>query len=132
MSRFGIVPISLIRKRGDTPADWVPDYRSVTFHFPGGNLNETHTLGQGPLKLTATVRLADSDAFTRFLALVNTRQTLRMDYHATAFGGDRDGQEFGALYKDFDGVFLNAPTNILRRLGGQIDLDVVFEREPSS
>lgn len=130
MSRFGTVPITLIRRGGEQRADWQPDYRSVTFTFPGGTFSETQTLGQGPMRLKATVRLADDAALARFLALVHTRQTLRMDYHATAFAGDRDGQELGALYKDFDGVFLADLANILYRFGGAVELDVEFQREP--
>lgn len=130
MSRFGTVPITMIRRRGETPTEWTPDYKSVTFHFPGGNVSETQTLGQGKMRLEVLVRLADTATFERFMALMNTEQTLRMDYHATAYSGDREGQEFRNLYKEFDNVFATSPTNIRRRLGGQVDLNVVFERSP--
>lgn len=132
MSRFGTVPITLIRRNSDASTEWTPDYRSVTFHFPGGNLNETQTFGQAPLQLQATVRLQDEATFTQFMALMHTRQTLRQDYHATAFAGDIEGQEHGELYKDFLSVFATNPTGIRRRMGGQVELDVTFQREPPS
>jgi hypothetical protein len=130
LARFGTVPITMIRRSGDSTTDWQPEYLSTTFHFLGSNRNETQTNGQGTIRLATTVRLQDEAVFAQFLALVHTRQTLRMDYDATAFAGDRSGSEFGEPYKEFDNVFLTQPENIRLRLGGKIDVDVVLEREP--
>lgn len=133
VGRFGAVPITLIRRGGEQAADWAPQLIVASFHFLGGNVNETQVMGQGRLRLAALVRLQDSETFEALLALLGTEQVLRMPYTATAYRGDRAGQDINELYKEFDRVLLTMPEPEIRpRLGGAVDVAVVFERDAPS
>lgn len=130
LGRFGAIPITLLRRAGDPAIDWLPDLLTATFHFLGGNANETQVLGQGRLRLAALVRLADRETFAAFLALLGTTQTLRVPWTATAYPGDRSGQAANELYTEWDNVLLTMPEpEVLPRLGGAVDVAVVFERD---
>lgn len=128
-SRFGAVPMAMIRRR--SADDWQPELFTTTFHFPGGNVNETQVTGRGVFRLACMVRMESSTAFEQFEAMLGSRQTLRMLQMATAYSGDRVISEFGEVYKEFDGVLLNAPLrDITLHIGGQVDVTATFERDP--
>lgn len=129
-SRFGSVPLQLIRRQSEKMPDWRPDLRVVNHHYAGGNVNDVEVIGQGRLQLTALVRLATPELFERFLGLIGTEQTLHVSYFSTAFPGDRDGEDVDGIYKEFDRVLLRDPEDIQRRPGGLVDLTVTFERDP--
>ena len=129
LSRFGTAAFDLIR-RGSDRTEWVPDYRIQTFHFPGGDVSESQGMGRGVYQLSGTARFESSDEFEAFAALAATRQTLRVPFMATAFPGDRQGQEFDQLYKEFDSVLLVRVDEIRLHLNGMVDCRATWERNP--
>lgn len=127
-SLFGGVPITLIRESGGAPADWTPDAQTVTFHFPGGNASEIQNLGQGPLTVDYLVRLESDVEFGAIASLLGTDQVMRAPRLATAFRGDREFQEHGHLYKEFEAVTLAAITDVQLRIGGTVLCRCAFSR----
>lgn len=129
MSRFGAVPITILRLPGEPMADWATTFRYKTFQFPGGNLSYTQTFGQSDLTIEYLVRLESSDDLQRLMALIGTRQTLRLPYAASAYKGTREGQELGELYKWFDRVFLTGVNEVRLRIGGTVVCSCTMTRE---
>lgn len=127
-SLFGAVPITLLRE--GAPVDWKPNLQTVTFHFPGGDVTETQVLGQAELEVEYLVRLDSDTDFQALYALysVGSRQTMRMPRRTTAFGADREFQEHGELYKEYDSVQLGSLTDVQPRNGGTVLCRCTFQR----
>lgn len=133
-SRFGTVPFTMIRSRGSEAPDWTMELRIREFPIPGSNTVEVQVMGQARLKLSVTLHLECARDFSALMALLGTEATLQMPYTATAYPGDRDGQDIDGLYKAFDSVLLTIPSGAHPRLhrNGAVDIDVQFSREAAS
>lgn len=128
-SRFGAVPFTMIRRRGDDAPDWTPELLTAEYHIPGSNRVDVQVLGQGRLTLDVTLLLPSQADFAALMALLGTEATLHMAYGATAFPGDTEGQEFDALYKAYSTVLLTMPRpRIVGRRNGAVEIDVRFSR----
>ncbi len=127
-SRFGNVPIAIIQYEGE-PADWAPDLRLATFHFPGGNVTETQVLGQGAWEVTHLAQVTDTDDFAALLALLGTEQTLRVPRHGvSAYVGDHETTVHGEEVKYFYSVLLSGLSDIERRFDGSVRCSCTFSR----
>ncbi len=127
-SRFGGVPITLIRESGGAPVDWAPDPQPVTFHFPGGNASEVQNMGQGPLTVEYLIRLESDTDFGALYPFLGTAQVMRVPRGSTAFPPDRYFQEDIQVYKEFIAVTLTAITDIQFRIGGTVLCRCTFSR----
>jgi len=132
MSRLDAVPFTIRHVRGETPAEWRPDIKSKTFHFSGGNKTFTQILGQGDWTVEYLVRLDSARDIERLMALVNTRQVLRVPFRTTAFPGTRAFSEHGELYKEFDRVFLANLSDVREWLDGSVTATLSLSREVPS
>ncbi len=126
-SRFGAVPITLIRAGGGSPVDWTPDARNVTFHFPGGNVSEVQVLGRGVLTVEYLVRVLYDD-FAALDDLLNTEQVFRVPRMTTAYPAAREFQEFGELYKEWDAVLLASIADVQLHRSGIVHCVSRFQR----
>lgn len=128
-SAFGGVPFTIIRASGAILNDWTPDIRLREFHIPGSNIVEVQATGMGLLTVSYMCRFGSDTDFASFMALAGQTGLLRVPYEATAYPGDRDGQLFDRLYKEFDDVLFAAPlSDIRRRREGVIDATVTYKR----
>ncbi len=132
MSRFGDVPFLILRLPGEQTPEWSLEHKSKTFHFPGGNKTFTQILGQGDWTVEYLVKLDSHADFGRLMALVNTRQVLRVPFGVTVYPGTREFQEHGELYKEFDRIFLPKVTDIRGRNDASVTVTVSLSREVPS
>lgn len=128
MSRFGTVPITLLRIPGESAPDWITTLRSKTFTFPGGNRSVTQMLGQSDWRVTYLARLESESDFALVMTLLGTRQMLRIPAGATAYPGVRTFYQFGELYKEFDGILLTAVDETRIRSNGSVTCRIDLTR----
>ncbi len=129
LSRFGTVPFLLMRVPGEQTPEWQPNHKSKTFEFPGGSKTYTQILGQGDWTVEYLVKLDSQADFARLMAMVNTRQVLRVPFGVTLYPGTRAFQEYGELYKEFDRIFLPRVTDIRGRNNGSVLATLSLSRE---
>jgi len=127
-SSYGGVPIAILQYEGE-PADWAPDLKLATFHFPGGKVVENQVLGQGAMPVTHIVQVVTEDDFASLLALLGTEQTLQMPrMGVSAFRGNFEGTEHSEDFKQFYSVLLTEIADIERRFDGSVRCSCTFQR----